>query len=72
MTYENERRFEIISHNKKEKTIIFKVWNDTKDFTKYKTINLDHETYNYYTNYATNGDWEALMKTNEYYKYERR
>lgn len=72
MTYANERRFEIISSNKKERTITFKVWNDNKDFTKYKTINLERETYNYYTNYATNGDWEAFMKTNEYYKYERR
>lgn len=72
MTYTNERSFSIISSNKKERTITFKVWYNAKEFTKYKTLKLDKETYNYYTDFATNRDWETFMKTDEYYKYERR
>lgn len=66
MTY---RTFQIVRSNKRERTITFKVFDKNGNLTaKYKTYNLDRETYYYYTEFATSGDWEAFLKTNEYYR----
>ena len=62
------RTFQIVSSNKKERTITFKVFDKNGNLTaKYKTYNLDRETFSYYTEFATSGDWEAFLKTDEYY-----
>lgn len=63
------RTFQIVRSNKKEKTITFKVFDKNGNLTaKYKTYNLDRETFNYYTEFASSGDWEAFIKTDEYYR----
>lgn len=63
------RRFIIVSSNKRERTITFKVYDRNGQFTaKYRTTKLDRDTFRYYTDFATTGDWEAFMKTDEYYK----
>lgn len=63
------RSFIIFSSNKRERTITFKVYDRNGQFSaKYKTISLDHDTFRYYTEFATTGDWEAFMKTDDYYK----
>lgn len=63
------RTFQIVSSNKKERTITFKVFAKNGNLTaKYKTYNLDRETFYYYTEFATSGDWEAFLKNDEYYR----
>lgn len=64
-----QRIFNVISTNKRERTITVAVFNSDGQFlAKYRTIRLDSDTFRYYTNFATIGDWEQFMKTDEYYK----
>lgn len=63
------RRFFILSANKRELTITFKVYDRNGQFSAmYKTTKLDKATFKYYTEFASLGDWEAFMKTDDYYK----
>lgn len=63
------RAFQIVSSNKRERTITFKVFDKNGNLTaRFKTYNLDKETFHYYTEFATFGDWEAFLKTDEYYR----
>lgn len=65
----NSRTFQIISSNKRQRTITFKVFDKNGNMTAvFKTFNLDKETFHYYTEFASFGDWEAFLKTDEYYK----
>jgi len=56
------REFEIISSNKRERTITFRV-----DGTKYRTIPMSKEEFQS-AGHWTGNDWNQFMKSDEYYK----
>lgn len=63
----SEIYFKIVSSNKRNRTITFKKFYSDGTFTKYRTLPLDRETWHYYTNHATLGDWLQFLKGDDYY-----
>ena len=63
----NDRHYEIISTNKRERTITIKCTYENGDITKYKSIPLTKEEWHYYSNHATENDIKNFLKTDDYY-----
>ena len=53
--------------NKRKHTFTIRVYHNGKLSVKYRTVRQNNDDFNYYSNYATQRDWEQFLKTDEYY-----
>lgn len=63
----NDRHYEIIRTNKRERTITIKCTYENGDVVKYKSTPLPKEEWQYYANHATENDIKNFLKSDDYY-----
>ena len=61
------KRLQIVSSNKRERTVTIQAIYQDGTSTKYRTTRLSKEDYHYYSEHATERDLRQLLKTDEYY-----
>ena len=54
--------------NKRNRTFTIRVYIDGILISKYRTLKQSKEDFHYYSNFATQRDWEQFLKTDEYYR----